>query len=167
MNTLSIVIVVLVVAMLVGPIMMLQPSRYQRRVAELRQRAAGLGLQVHISKYGDEQVAAYQLPWHPSRRKRGSWQLSRSTYEHGLHIAGVWQWLTQQRPPKQLEKVLAEQLPELPESVVGVEGNGRGVVVLWRERGGEQQLQRLVEWMQKIVSAEDLLATPLQPEETR
>lgn len=157
MSILPIAIVILVVAMLIGPIMLMQPSKYQRRVASLRQKAAQLGVQVHMSKYGEEQVAAYQMPWRPSRRKRGHWQLTRASYEHGLHLAGVWQWMTQQRPSPEFEKRLAEHLPQLPASVVGVEGNARGLVVLWRERGGDQQLLELIEWLKTVIESDESL----------
>ena len=50
-----IITLVLVVAMMVGPIMMMLPSKSQKRLAALRQEASSLGLRVNAStlKEGD------------------------------------------------------------------------------------------------------------------
>lgn len=154
MNALPIIIVILAIAMMLGPILLLQPNKMQRRLASLRQTAAEKGLQVRMLKRDAEVVAAYQLPWSIARRKRQKWMLKRTSYEHGLHIAGFWQWLDHNRPSPQFEQILAEALPELPSSVVGIEADSYGIAVLWLEQGGEERLNNLIAWLRDIVDAE-------------
>jgi hypothetical protein len=81
MSSIAILVIIGVVAMVFGPVMMMQPSKLERRQAKLRALASQLGLRVHLQPVPetvqmDEPIAMsamYCLPWKEQRHTKSSW----------------------------------------------------------------------------------------------
>ena len=149
-----------VVAMVVGPVMLLQPSPQDRRQAELRARARRLGLIVRLETLpvqatdadAPERLPVYRLPAQLQRGNGQSqpWQLLRAAYRHDMHFLGDWRWQGQGRPGQGVLEALEAFLPELPRSVLAVGGDSRGCYLAWTEEGGVTLLERLTELLSAI-----------------
>lgn len=156
MNWTTIGIICLALAVVLGPVLFLQPSKRQRRLAALRMQAAKLGMDVKMAKIKDETYAAYGKPWpltDKSKQKINSWRAEKMPYAHGLHIAGYWHASGEQALPSELVAVLGDMLDQLPEGVEAVEVTGRGARCYWSERGGEEALRALSAWLDNFIIA--------------
>lgn len=146
-----ILILLLVFAMMLGPIMMLKPSRRQQQIAQLRQTAARLGLRVELQTLGGRQLAVYSVAW---PREAGQkfpgvgWALDKAGYEHGIHFDGRWQWRDKRAAPEPLQAGLHEALRHLPAGVEAVEATPLGLGCLWTESGGSRELDLMAAWLQ-------------------
>lgn len=148
-----IIILVAVVAMIVGPIMMLQPNATQRKQEKLRSRALALGLQVKMTSLPQQAtdseapaaIPVYCLPHAQARPCLSEWLLRRSTYVHESHFFQEWFWSGEHRSNEQERQWLLNCLPNLPPSVVALSCNAGGICVYWAEMGGDKMLQELVD----------------------
>ncbi len=152
---LPIVICLAALAMIMGPIMMMQPTAAQRRQAGLRQQAESRGLRVHMrplsKKSAAPPVPLYCLPWASKDGSRQAWFLVRQAYSHGIHAHGVWDW--QQKPAGRVDMArLGPLLDRLPEQVQAVASDSLGLCCYWNERGGEAVLQAIIEWLNEAVA---------------
>jgi hypothetical protein len=138
----TVIIVGLVIAMLVGPIMLIQPSRRQRRLAKLRSAAAVHGLGVRLmrmpegSALAGQEVALYYHQWPNNKSLKQTWLLSRQSYSHGLHFAENWDWANERPASPGWQEAIRRALPALPESVVGVEAASQSLGLCWLEQTG-------------------------------
>lgn len=140
----------LVFAMMIGPVLMMQPSQRDRKVAALRAKAVDLGLKVTLQSLERGPTPVYEWRWpslEKSKRMGVDWVLQRQAYSHGIHFADWWQWLGQGRPPAAVLPILAERLAMLPQSVSDVEATPLGLRCYWSEKGGEPVLLQLAEWL--------------------
>lgn len=163
MNLWIIVIIVAVVAMVLGPIMMLQPNATQRKQEELRRRAMELGLRVKIVSLPklntDAETPAalpvYYLPDEASgkRMPRTGWLLIRMPYAHEAHFNGTWQWHGDGRASAAELAALNEIVAVLPPSVRAVEANVEGYGFYWSESGGVNRLETLVPLLHQLQAA--------------
>lgn len=140
-----------VVALVVGPVAMLQLNPLERRQQTLRQAARERGLQVKLQpqvRPGHETVIMpiYRLPGAQAK----AWRLSRADYLHELHVLGWWQWETRLRPPPSAMPCLEAVLAQLPTSVELLGSDGAGVYAGWRERGGEKALEAMYNCLQEV-----------------
>jgi len=152
-----------VVAMVVGPVMLLQPSPQDRRQAELRTRARGLGLVVRLESLPaqttdleePQRQPLYCLPARPADKRGGkeSWQLVRAAYNHESHFLGDWRWQGRGRPGTRVTRRLEQCLPQLPESVLAVGSDSRGWYLVWTEEGGSAWLERLAQTLEALKRA--------------
>lgn len=145
-----VLIMILVFAMLVGPIMMLKPSRRQHQLAALRQEAAHLGLNVELQKLGGRTLAMYEVPWprEGDQKFNGeSWALDKGTYEHEIHFDHRWQWRGSRTAPDALHDHLRQALHSLPAGVEAVEATSGGLGCAWTESGGSRELGAIAEWL--------------------
>jgi len=145
-----VLIILLVVAMLVGPIMMLKPSGRQRQLAALRQEAAQMGLSVELETLKGRNLAAYQAPWpreDGQKFKGEGWALDRAEYEHEIHFDGRWQWRDSKAAPASLHELLHQALRSLPANVHTVEATRLGLRCAWTETGGRQELGLIADWL--------------------
>lgn len=130
---------VLVVAMLVGPVMMLQPNKQQKRLAKLRSIANKRDLRVRIAQNpasGEpRQIAVYsfRVPRELGDSKIKPWSLSRQNLEHELNFVADWDWVGAARPPKELRAAIREWLLELPAPIRAVEVSDVVVEFYWTE----------------------------------
>ena len=155
MNWFAILITVLVLAMMIGPVMLLQPNKRQKRLAQLRTRAAQLGLHVKMAKFENESIAVYEKPWNLSEKQKSKiveWRLQKMSYEHDIHVAKYWQ-LTSERPlPESIKDSLQDWLERLPEGVQGIEVTRLGARCYWNEMGGLQTLESLQVWLTEFAN---------------
>lgn len=156
-----VVFIVLAVAMALGPVLIIKPSKRQQRQQYLRQKALELDLRVQMLSLADGQASqtCYVYSWQQcdnfaEHRKSREFQLLRKNYSHELHLADVWQ-CTNKKDQEGLAQ-LSEPLAQLPESVLAVIGQPHGLGVVWLEKGGEACLEQLADWLK--VQAPRLLA---------
>jgi len=158
-----IVLLLGVVAMVVGPVMLLQPSPQDRRQTALRTRAGKLGLVVRLETLpvqatdleAPERLPVYRLPAQsmPAQGHSPSWQLLRAPYRHETHFLGDWRWQGQGRPEKEVLETLEQSLAALPQSVLALGGDPRGWYLVWTEEGGVALLDKLAALLQSIRQA--------------
>jgi hypothetical protein len=163
MSWVSILIIGLVVAMIVGPIMLMQPSPRERNLAKLRTQASQLGLRVRMVTFQGQTLASYEKPWplpESARRHLGTLRLERAAYAHELHLSQYWQVADGVTVSDALRPLLEPALTELPAGVSAVEITPNGVSCLWNELGGEATLQALSKWL----SHSDRLMVPTKPQ---
>lgn len=136
-----IIIVVLVIAMSVGPIMMMQPSKSQQRLAKLRQSAASLGFKVGSSSLKtDDGVLCwfYWLPL-PEESELNPLLCVKNNYEHGMHLAKYWSVRSGDAKTNKAE--LEQCLSAMPAAVYAFELNENVIGVHWTETGGQALLE--------------------------
>ena len=145
-------LMLLAFAMMVGPILLVQPSRRDRKVAGMRAKASQLGLRVSLQKLGEDNLAVYELPWSRTDQRPlmgVEWMLERKPYAHDIHLAQWWEWQGAGRPLPPVSAILEERLQLLPESVAALEANRLGLRCYWSEAGGEKGLATLAEWLKE------------------
>ncbi len=152
MSTLAIVFILFAVAMMLGPVLLLQPSKRQQRIASLRREAAVQGLRVRLLSEQGQPLAAYEHPWQGKSKNIRTWGLLRKSYEHGLHIAKYWQWLDQNRPSADVEQQLHDLLLQLPQDVDRVVAEQTGVFCGWAEKGGQAELQVICQVLAELTT---------------
>ncbi|HEY7774848.1 MAG TPA: hypothetical protein VIC26_16815 [Marinagarivorans sp.] len=145
------IIVVLVIAMMVGPVMLMKPTRAQKHLALLRKQAQTLGLKVGASDVKGEGGQLCWFYWLPLNTDNGPAPvvLERQKYEHGLHIAKYW--LVKGRTPTE-PQLWESFLAKLPDSVYAVELNDHALGVHWNERGGDAVLEQLANQLKAFAS---------------
>ncbi|NIB41292.1 hypothetical protein HBA55_16945 [Pseudomaricurvus alkylphenolicus] len=157
---LTILIVGCAVALLLGPIMLMQPTAGQRRQAALRQCAADNGLRVHLQPPpegadGTEKLnssAMYCLPWKRAKDARNVWVLVRRAYEHELHAFGRWDWQGEGAGSVSMA-MMADRLKRLPAPVFAVASGPQGLCCYWSELGDEAVVRELAQWLQQTAGA--------------
>ena len=137
----TIVIVILVISMMLGPIMIMQPSKRQRRLAKLRSHAQKLGLSVGSSTL---QTANGRICWFywlslPKQCQLPLASLQRESYAHGLHLADFWATKQPIPDPHRIEGFLKA----LPDTVYGVDINDNTLGIHWSEKEGIAGLEVL------------------------
>ena len=163
MNLWIIIVLIAVAAMVLGPIMMLQPNAAQRGQEQLRRRAMELGLRVRITSLPQQNtdietpsaMPVYSLPDEaPSEEdSRPEWLLMRTPYAHEAHFMGTWQWHASGRASPHEQMALEAILPQLPASVRAVEANIQGHGFYWSESGGISRLETLLPLLQQLQAA--------------
>lgn len=157
-----IVLLVAVVAMVLGPVMMLQPNAVQQSQEKLRARALELGLRVSMTSLPKQltdtdapsAMPVYTLP--PLRRAEkvevgmSEWLLLRAAYAHEAHFMQDWQWHGAGRAGAAEQVLLQQLLQQLPVSVHALGAAHQGVSCYWTERGGIEQLERLFPQMETL-----------------
>lgn len=154
MNWLAILIVCLAMAMVIGPVMIMQPSKRQRYLAQLRAKAAECGLGVQMAKIKDETFAVYEKQWpltEKVKRRIQPWRLDKMPYVHDIHIAEYWHLSSESDLPASLRSALPAKLANLPAGIQAVEVTRLGVRCYWDERGGEQALRSLAQWIDDFI----------------
>ncbi len=154
---LPVVIVLMAVAMVVGPVMLMQPSARQRREASLRSRAESLGLRVHLlplpgSKTPGQLSPAYCLPWRRDNADLSAWLLVRGNYEHALNFSGVWQWQQGMEAGSAWHEPVLKLLPQLPACVQAVGNGPQGLCLYWDELGGSGRVDELGDWLSRLAA---------------
>ena len=161
----GLILILLAIVMVVGPIMLMKPSAGQKKIADLRQVAAKMGLKVRLDTYisGNQKqsVAVYSL-FEDLLEDTGCYLLWRKNYAHGIHFHQDWEWqkLASDNPanlsPEQLERVHL-WLESLAKEVVGVEINKRLVGLWWQEQNASYSLTDIHSKLKELAT---LLSTP-------
>lgn len=151
-NLLLIFLIIGVVAMVVGPIMMMQPNAVQRRQETLRTRAMTLGLRVKMGSLlqsvhaARETLPIYWLPLLDGNGQR-QWLLIREAYSHESHFLDYWSWYDKQKASEAEQHWLRENLPYLPDSIKAIAADPQGINVYWSEMEGERGLESIAHFL--------------------
>lgn len=159
MNIWFFIIVIVALAMVIGPITMLRPSPAQKRREELRMHAASQGLRFSMRRLPalktdmDKTAAAVPAYYLPPRAKLATttdWILMRTSYAHEGNFYQEWNWQCDQRPGSAVTALLKEYLPKLPLSVSAVTHENLGTCVFWTEKEGVETLDLLIEMLKSL-----------------
>ncbi|MFT5117418.1 MAG: hypothetical protein ACI9NY_000947 [Kiritimatiellia bacterium] len=136
----SIVFIVCIVAMVVGPIAMLQPSHRDKRLSGLRQAAAQKRLRVRLASIqlssAKKSIALYSVSLPKTEQTRGAWSLIKQSFTHGLHFQGQWDWADKQHvAPETYHQSIRQRVDSLDASICGIEVTPISVGVYWTEEG--------------------------------
>lgn len=151
MSALPIIIVILVVAMIVGPIMMMQPSAREKRVSHWRQTAIEEGFSVRMRKVEQSNHAEYIYPW-ANKAKRASWTLTKQNYVHDIHFLDYWEWDGTGRPSTAMLESLAEYIKTLPAGASLIEANAAGMACCWDEQGSDADFRTILDGLKSIAA---------------
>ncbi|MBB5210576.1 hypothetical protein [Microbulbifer hydrolyticus] len=146
---LPIVAIIFAVVLVVGPVMWLKPSSRERKLADLRQRAAMSGLKVQMqslpASQGTGNAAVYFSQWRNPRRLQTGWGLELQRMSHEMNFDDVWDWRNGREAPESAKLPLKELLSMLPADATAVYANDSGLGVQWRERSGDNGLAAVQE----------------------
>jgi hypothetical protein len=161
MNIWFFVIVLVALAMVIGPISMLRPSPAQRRREQLRLYAANQGLRMSMRRLPAlktdmdqaELTPVYYLPPSVKTLATVEWILRRTSYAHEGNFYQEWDWQGNQRPPETVMSLLKEYLPKLPLSASAITHENMGTCVFWSEKEGVETLDLLIEMLTRLHQA--------------
>jgi len=153
MPLMTILILIGVVSLVLGPIMLMQPTQAERRLARLREVAAQAGLRVHLQPlpstvHSDDRVgmaAMYCLPWQEQKHARATWLLTKRGYSHELHFDGLWEWHGKDREAS--EHSLRDAMAKIPPKVLAVARGPQGLCCYWTELGNEGDVKVIAAWL--------------------
>lgn len=138
---LPLLVILLAVALVIGPVMWLKPSSRDRRLASLRQAAASAGFRVQMQKLpasqGSGTAAMYLAGWRNPRKLDTGWGLEVQRMSHEMHFEDVWDWRNGRRAPEAAESPLRDLLGQLPADSVAVLATDGGLGVQWKETSGD------------------------------
>ena len=123
------------VALMLAPIMTLQPNKRQEELIVLRQAASQLGIRIHLDNSNRKKtaIAIYSLAW-PTAVKIDHWCLKQQNFSHDLHFLGFWHWDDDNRPPESWLLSLKDILKSLPPDITGLEGTTGSLGFFWLEK---------------------------------
>lgn len=150
------IVIVLAIAMIVGPVMMIRPSRSQKKQAVLRTQASQMGMVVRLatSTSVGGRGAYYSLPAsHVDKKKKlVTWELKKGRYVHDIHFWQEWDWSGGDRAAQPHWEIIQRLLAELPDSISAVGVNTVGVFCLWDERYEEGKEVEALEKLKLFLS---------------
>jgi len=150
----AVLFVALAVALIIGPIMMMQPNARQRREIAYRDKALSLGLKVHLLPLplgqGSRQVPAYCLPWRSDKADARPWLLVKGTFDHELHFCSHWDWFGDQPAAPEWHSPLKHALNNIPDSILAIANGPQGLCVFWNEKGDLSLLDEFVSLLQPL-----------------
>lgn len=157
-----ILIIILAIALVLGPIAMLIPKPEERRREALRLKARTAGLRFTLRKLpvlktdteSPRTMPCYFLPPLAQPSTMQEWVLVRMPYTHEGHFYRDWDWLGEHRPTLETQAFLQQQVPSLPEGVRALGYGAAGVTLFWNEKEGEALLGQLVSLLKGIQEAE-------------
>jgi hypothetical protein len=150
-------LLVLAVALVIGPVMWLRPSQGQLRLVRMRLRARQLGIDIRITELPQprrarvrresvEQGALYRLFVHDPRTLRPlSFLCVRAP-------GGEWE-VSGDDVPSPVRDAVATAQAALPADAVGIELGPQGVGVFWRESGDENAVAGVAAQLQLLLAA--------------
>lgn len=150
-------ILLVAIALIVGPMMLLRPDPAQKNKENLRAIAAAKGVRFTIKQL-PQQTTEIESPapisvyfFAPSNQQQDDdWMLLRATYDHEILYLRGWEWQGDVRPPAAEQEVLKKYLPLLPDSVRAVSSGSKGICVYWSEKGGEEVLAQVLGLLQEL-----------------
>lgn len=138
------VMILLAIAMVVGPVMMIQPTPGMSKLARLRSLASKEGMNVRLSsKSPGNKGAIYSVPLSEVIRDRKpfiEWKLVKKNHSHELHFSQFWDWDGESRPEDSVLEPLGRFLESVPDGLTSFDCNIIGVGCMWDEfcRGKEE-----------------------------
>lgn len=139
MSVWAIVIIVVTIAMVVGPVAMLRPSKRDSRLTDLRQAAAQKGIRVRLASLvlsaKSQDLAVYSLSFEKSEEVHPQWLIVQQSFTHDVHFSGQWDWAEKSAAaPRSQHDALLAFLASLDPSILGVEVTAHTVALYWQER---------------------------------
>lgn len=130
---------ILVTAFLYGTILMVRPSKRQRRIARLRQEAASLGMEVRLTALMQLADALPRgdgvcLIWHRDKKHPGTSGVCTRAEGGQLRPSGIF---------LRCEAQLEDFYQGLPAGIEALVSSARYVAVCWDESGDSEALQRI------------------------
>lgn len=157
MSAVVVIVVLLVVAMIVGPLAMMRPTPAQKRRDSLRLAARELGLGVGFKRLparATDTAEPESVPVYSLQVKGGShWLLVRSDYAHEMHLLQWWQPVGAPAP-EAVTAYLREFLPKLPSDVAALGGQSSQLQVFWKERGDAEVVASIAEFLRGLAQAQ-------------
>lgn len=151
------VIMLVVIALVVGPIMMMRPDPVQKNKENMRAIAFKKGIRFSVKNLPQqltetekpEPTSVYYFP--PDKHDQDEdWLLLRTSYQHDIHFLGSWAWQGDVRATNAEQDVLKKYLPSLPDTVRAVSVGRQGVCVYWYEKGGEVVLEQIIALLENL-----------------
>jgi len=172
-GSLNWLIIALVLLIGFGPVLWLVPSRRDRRLARMRNRARALGILVEMVEIDDPDPApearvsaggklkspkiagaAYRLPLLRPRTLAPSWSIARSRREPGPDNLPGWQWTSEPEGDVGYWEDVRRVVARVPDDVFACEADPNAVSFVWRERVGdddpETSVERLVDLLREF-----------------
>ncbi|ACE86296.1 hypothetical protein [Cellvibrio japonicus] len=136
-------LLVIAIALVVGPMAMLRPNPEQRRREQLRLAARDLGLRFamrHLPRLKTDledspAIPCYYLPPPESCIPESNWILMRTSYAHEGNFYQEWDWIGDGRPASAVADWLKEQMTTVPVSFKAIASGMAGTSVYWTEKG--------------------------------
>lgn len=152
-----IVILVFVVALALGPIMMMRPSPRQRQLARMRALAQKRGFVVrmaHNPMEGTDSgvLAIYSIPWPQGGFISPPWLLLKKNYNHDIHFYQHWDWQGSNKAHELWQSELRQGLQRLPPAIVALECNTLGLGCFWSEKCGSKSETQMVDELYGVLS---------------
>ena len=149
----SYLIILLIVAVVVGPVMWMMPSAKQKQQIRIRDYAMRQGLQIKIAdlpqshkqmvrKESPVQGVVYRLPLTSDK------PITLKTISCLKKVEQGYEW--QGQPQQELQSLFEDVLAQCPESAMGLELSGAGVACYWQERGGEAAVDQIKSALEKF-----------------
>jgi hypothetical protein len=156
------IILVIALALIIGPIAMLAPKPAQRNKEALRLGAASHGVRFTMRRPPKLKTAMDEpmpMPVYyvaPGGRTGTlpEWMLVRTDYAHEGNFYQAWDWHTEGRADPQVQRLLLDSLPRVPASVVAISQGEAGTCIFWGEREGAEALDILIRLLKGIQEAQ-------------
>ena len=158
-------LIALAVAMIVGPLMMMQPSAGQTKLAKLRTLAVGEGLTVRLEHVPGSRTSAqqaiYTLPLPAGARRQlrtMHWALEKKRQPHDINFYQYWDWRSGQKlneaDIKRLGPSLIQQIAAVPEGVSSLSLDSGALTCGWDEylrgRTEAQAIGDIKRWLMAV-----------------
>ncbi|WP_331346843.1 hypothetical protein [Cellvibrio sp. UBA7661] len=158
MNIWFFIILVVALALVLGPISMLKPKPAQKRRENLRLYANQRGVRYTLRRppvlstdiEQPEPMPVYYLPPAAKTPTESEWILMRTHYVHEGNFYQEWDWQTATRPCDDVCQCLKIYLPDLPASVIAITQGSLGICVFWSEKEDKETLELLIDMMEKL-----------------
>ncbi len=164
MNIWLVVILILVVALIVGPVMMLKPNPAQQKKERLRMQAHERGLRFtmrSLPKLATDMEAplplpVYYLPPTTLPEDVRDWMLIRTSYAHESNFYQDWDWQGEAHANQATQTLLKNFLPQAPKGLHAIAAGQQGVTIYWDEKNGEELLSDLISVMEAVAQSQSL-----------
>ena len=173
-------LIAFILALIIGPILILLPSPRQKERMAFRAHARTRGISVELCTIEDPhpnpdnylsatgkplepviKCIAYRIvrkrPLHWRRILPIEWQLIQTQDARSVDLPAGWKWNEPvDELPEALRRALAKELQRLPDDVITVAESNYIVSVNWREKGGSDALEGVCSFIEKLA----LVTTP-------
>lgn len=171
MDSITLIIVLLVAAMVIGPVAMLRPSAGQKKREQQRQYvvAKGLGVTLRaLPKLATDMEEAGLLPTYTLQIKGGeTWTLRRASFAHESHLAEYWQFVGSGRPSAAVEVFLKVQLPLLSPRIQAISSAAGELAFTWYASSQNSDVDVIADFLRQLAAAQGAVVIPREPLHSR
>lgn len=153
-------LLVFVIALLIGPIMAMRPTKGQQRKEQLRMDGRAMGLHYRVTRLPKRvtdmedapAISCYFLLPHDAQVLHPEWMLRRTSYSHGGNFYEDWDWLNDERPNERVIAKLSDIIPRLPADAMALGAGPSGTSIYWKEQGDKTVLAELKQYLEDIAA---------------